>query len=140
MEIEGKLTTHHQSIAEKLNTYCISVVDSIANSKQAHNTIDDSHKKDPLNYLYSTLQQSFTNIKLKNTTTGEIEKIITQLKNKNSCGYDEVTTQILKTVSPYIVSPLTYICNKMLATGTFLDRLITQKLNLFIKRETKLKL
>ena len=123
MEIEGKLTTHHQSIAEKLNTYCISVVDSIANSKQAHNTIDDSHKKDPLNYLYSTLQQSFTNIKLKNTTTGEIEKIITQLKNKNSCGYDEVTTQILKTLSPYIVSPLTYIRNKMLATGTFPDRL-----------------
>jgi len=67
----------------------------------------------------------FTNIKLKNTTTGEIEKIITQLKNKNSCGYDEVMTKILKTVSPYIVSPLTYICNKMLATGTFPDN--TQK-------------
>ena len=77
MEIEGKPTTDHQNIAEKFNTYCISVVDSIANSKQAHNTSDDSYKKYPLNCLYSTLQQSFTNIKLKNTTTGEIEKIIT---------------------------------------------------------------
>ena len=77
MEIEGKHTTHHQSIAEKFNTYYISVADNITNNNQAKNTIDDLHKKDPLNYLYSAFQQSFTNIKLKNTTTGEIEKIIT---------------------------------------------------------------
>jgi hypothetical protein len=33
MEIEGKLTTHHQkSIAEKFNTYYISVADKITNS------------------------------------------------------------------------------------------------------------
>ena len=110
MEIEGKLTTHHQTIAEKFNTYYISAAD-ITNNNQAKNTIDDSHKEDPLNYLYSAFQQSFPNITLKNTTTGEIEKIITQLKHKNSCGYDKVTTKILKTVSPFIVSPLTHICN-----------------------------
>ena len=28
------------------------------------------------------------NMKLKNTTTGEIEKIIKELKSKRSCGYD----------------------------------------------------
>jgi len=38
--------------------------------------------------LYSAFQQSFTNMKLKNTTTGEIEKIIKELKSKWSCGYD----------------------------------------------------
>ena len=57
---------------------------------------------------------SFTNIELKNTTTGEIEKIIKELKSKRSCGYDEITTKILKISSPFIVSPLTYICNRML--------------------------
>jgi len=50
--------------------------------------------QDPLSYLYSAFQQPFTNIKLKNATTGEIEKIITQLKNKNSCGYDEMSAKI----------------------------------------------
>ena len=60
---------------------------------------------------------------LKNTTTGEIEKIIKELKSKKSCGYDEITTKILKISSPFIVSPLTYICNRMLSTGTFPDRL-----------------
>jgi hypothetical protein len=82
MEIEGKFTTHHQTIAEKFNTYYISAADNITNNNQTMNTFDNSHKKDPLNYLYSAFQQSFTSIKLKNTTTGEIEKITTQLKHK----------------------------------------------------------
>jgi hypothetical protein len=68
-------------------------------------------------------KQSFTNIKIKNTTTDEIEKIIKELKSKRSCGHDEITTKVLKISSPFIVSPLTYICNRMLSTGTFLDRL-----------------
>ena len=84
MEIEGKLTTHRQTIAEKFNTYYISVADNITNNNQTKNTIDNSNKKDPLSYLYSPFQQSFTSIKLKSTTTGEIEKIITELKHKNS--------------------------------------------------------
>jgi len=127
MEIEGKLTTHRQTIAEKFNNYYnnyyISVADNIINKNQTKNAIDNSNKKDPLSYLYSAFQQSFASIKLKNTTTGEIEKIIKKLKHKNSCGYDKVTTKILKTVSPFIVSPLTHICNRMLTTGTFPDRL-----------------
>ena len=81
--------------------------------------------------------QSFTNIKLKNTTTGEIEKIITQLKHKNSCGYDEVTTKILKMVSPFIVSPLTHICNRMLSTGTFPDRLKYSEIKPIYKKGDK---
>jgi len=40
------------------------------------------NKNNPLNYLYSAFQQSITNIKLKNTTTGEIETIIKELKIK----------------------------------------------------------
>ena len=81
------------------------------------------NKINPLNYLYSAIKQSFTNIKIRNTTTDEIEKIIKELKSKKSCGYDEIMTKILKISSPFIVSPLTYICNRMLSTGTFLDRL-----------------
>jgi uncharacterized protein (DUF2225 family) len=71
-------------------------------------------KNSPLNYLYSAFKQPFTNIKLKHTNTSEIEKIIKELKNKNSYGYDEITTKILKISSPFIVSPLTYKCNRML--------------------------
>jgi signal recognition particle subunit SEC65 len=48
METEGKITTQHETIAEKLNTYYISVADNITNSNQAKNTIDHLDKKDPL--------------------------------------------------------------------------------------------
>jgi hypothetical protein len=34
MDTEGKLTTHRQTIAEKFNTYYISVADNITNNKQ----------------------------------------------------------------------------------------------------------
>jgi hypothetical protein len=137
MEIEGKLTTHRQTIVEKFNTCYISVADNIQKNNPAKNTIDDLNDKDPLSYLYSAFQRYFTSIKLKNTTTGEIEKIITELKHKNPCGYDEVTTKILKIVRPFIVSPLTHISNRMLSTRTFLDRLKNSEIKHIYKKGDK---
>ena len=102
MEIDGKITTWHQTIAEVFNNYYVSVADNITNNNPVNNTIGDLNKNNPLNYLlvYSAFQQSFTNIKLKNTTTGAIEKIIKELKSKR--WYDEITTKILKISSPFI--------------------------------------
>ena len=74
-----------------------------------------------------------TMVKLKNTTTVEIEKIIKELKSKRSCGYDE----ILKISSPFIVLPLTYICNRMLSTGTFPDRLKYSEIKPIYKKGAK---
>jgi hypothetical protein len=82
-----------------------------------------SNSISPLNYLHHALKQPFSNIKLKCTTTIAIEVIIKSLKTRNSHGYDDVSTKILKISTPYILSPLTYICNKVLATGVFPVRL-----------------
>jgi len=56
-------------------------------------------------------------------STYEIEKIIKYLKSKTSGGYDEISTRILKLSAPYIISPLIYICNAILNTGIFPDKL-----------------
>jgi hypothetical protein len=45
------------------------------------------------------------------------------MKPKDSHGYDEISTRILKMSAPYILSPLTYIFNKVLSMGIFHDRL-----------------
>ena len=74
IEIDGKITTHHQTTAEEFNNYYVSVADNVTNNNPVNNTIVDVNKNDQLNYLYSAFQQCFTNIKLKNTATGEIEK------------------------------------------------------------------
>jgi len=62
-------------------------------------------------------------MKIKYTTPKEIEKIIKLLKSKNSHGYDGIPTKILKVSTPFITSPLTYICNKSLSSGIFPSRL-----------------
>ena len=41
---------------------------------------------------------------------GDIKNIIKSLKTKNYHGYDEISVKLLKICSPYICSPLTYIC------------------------------
>ena len=55
--------------------------------------------------------------------TEEIKQIIKSLKTKNSYGYDEISTKILKIRCPFISSPINYICNKMMFWGVFPDRL-----------------
>jgi hypothetical protein len=59
----------------------------------------------------------------KYATTYELEKIIKSLKSKNSYGYEEISNKIMKLSASFIISPLTYICNEILKTGIFPDRL-----------------
>ena len=137
MEIEGKITSHRPTIAEKLNNYYVSVPDNITNHSTINNIDGDLNKINSLNYLYSVFKQSFKNIKIKNTTTNEIGKITKKLKSKKSCGYDEITTKILKISSPFMVSLLTYTCNRMLSTRTFLDGLKFLEIKPICKKLTK---
>ena len=67
-----------------------------------------------MTYLRQNFKCCQSQIKLKNTTTHEIDKIIKSLKNKTSHGYDEISDKILKASAPFILSPLTYIINKVL--------------------------
>jgi hypothetical protein len=78
---------------------------------------------DPLAYLRVKFSQPGSVFTLKNTTTYEINKIIQSIKPKDSHGYDKISIRILKISAPFIVSPLTYIFNKILSTGIFPERL-----------------
>jgi hypothetical protein len=80
IEIDRKITTHHQTIAEKLNNYYVSVADNITNNNPINNTSGNINKTNLLNYLYIAFKQSFTNIKIKNTTTDKIEKNYERIK------------------------------------------------------------
>jgi hypothetical protein len=78
---------------------------------------------DPLTYIQKNFSQLPSSLYLKKTTTHEIDKIIRSLKCKDSHDYDEISTRILKTSASYVLSPITYIFNKILSTGVFPDRL-----------------
>ena len=79
-----------------------------------------SNYKDPLSYLRQNFKQPSFTIKLRNTNT---HKIIQSVKLKDSRGCDESSVRILKKSALYILSPLTYIPNKILTMGIFPERL-----------------
>jgi hypothetical protein len=66
---------------------------------------------------------SYPNINLNFTTTKEIENIIKSIKPKNSRGYIEISTNLLKKSSVYVSSPFNHICNRSLSSGVFPQRL-----------------
>jgi hypothetical protein len=64
-----------------------------------------------------------TSIYLTPASHDEIQRIIISLKNANSVGYDDISTNILKMCSKNISVPLTHIINLSLENGIFPDRL-----------------
>jgi hypothetical protein len=103
-------------IADSFNTYFSTVAHSFIQKplknihNSVHNVSSDLHKPNSVLYLNSV-------------STGEVYKIIQSLHNKNSSGYDEITSKILKISAVSILSPLTYIFNNALRSGIFPDRM-----------------
>jgi hypothetical protein len=61
--------------------------------------------EDTTKYLTVAIPKSFPNINLMPTTVNEIKRIINCLISKNSCGYDEISTSLLKSCVDYISVP-----------------------------------
>ena len=72
-----------------------------------------------MNFLFHAFSKPFTKIIVKNITRTEIKKIIKCLKPSNTHGYDKISIKMLKYSLHMISSPLTYIFNLVLSTGTF---------------------
>jgi hypothetical protein len=62
------------------------------------------------------------------------------MKPKNSHGYDEISLRIMKSSAPYILSPLTYLCNKILLTVIFPERLKFSEIKPVYKKGDKAKI
>jgi phosphatidylinositol kinase/protein kinase (PI-3 family) len=105
-------------IAETINEYFLSLADDLANL--AESGLGGSSDGTP--YMEQAIKSKFTKIRNKPVMTKEIEKIIHSLK-KVSCGFDLISLRVLKLSSPYISSPLNYICNKIMQSGIFPERL-----------------
>jgi hypothetical protein len=77
-------------------------------------------KEDPISFLKYIFPCKFHGIKIE----AERRIIIRSLKSKRSCGYDEITSEILKAHASLIGRSLSHIRNHSLYTGVFPDRLI----------------
>lgn len=121
MKINDKSSCNAIDIAEAFNNYFSSIAEKLLNNNSSG--VPSGNNKDFLCYLYQNFYHSFPKMNFSNTNAYEIQKIILSMKPKNSHGYDEISLKIVKSSAPYILSPLTYLCNKILLTGIFPDRL-----------------
>ena len=85
--------------------------------------IEKSNKGDAISFLKDSFPRNMPNMELIPITAAEIKSIICSLKPKNSSGYDEITSKILKTGACIVSLPLSFIYNYSLYTGTFPDSL-----------------
>jgi hypothetical protein len=90
MNIKGKISSNPLAIANACNTYFSSVAENLLIRNFLGKNIINN--KDAISYLHQNFRQSFSTMKLINTTTYEIENIIHSLKCKNSYGYDEISS------------------------------------------------
>jgi hypothetical protein len=93
-------------------------------------------------YALSLLKDAFpkrlASIKIVPTTETKIESMMHPSNKKNSSGYDEITSKILKTCLSLISCPLSHICNHSLHSGIFPDCLNISVVKPIYKKVTKL--
>jgi hypothetical protein len=111
IKIEHKHVTDPEEIACIFNNYF-----TFKNIKGNKYEPESRQKNTTLENFYFNLNgvQHAPSLVFKTFSTKQIFTIIKSIKSKNSRGYDEISTKILKIGSNYIVSPVTYICNKII--------------------------
>ena len=126
--IDNVMTTDPTTIANKFNTFFAGI--GIRLSENVNN-IQNTHFTD---YLLNPSMYNFTFELITEDITMEI---LNNLKPKPSCGYDGISTKLLKTCKFEICKPLTLIINQTLSTGIFPDTLKIAKVIPLYKKGDK---
>jgi len=102
LRINDHVVYNQITIGNKLNNYFLNIAGSIS-----HKRINEKEEEaSPLQNLFKYFNQPFKGISWPYTSAKEINKIIDSLKDKNSSGYDEISTKIIKISKPFIIFPL----------------------------------
>ena len=88
------------------------VAERLTSSKRT--TIED------LNVMINELSRLNENaFKLQPTSYNDVRKALNTIRSDFSTGHDSIPINLLKPVSEYIISPLTFIINNFISSGTF---------------------
>ena len=115
----GTAVNRSKNIANAFNNYFVNVGPNLANNiKNINATSAESY----LN------KQNINSIFLRPTDQNEILKIISEMKNKHSSGYDDISSTVLKRTYKYILVPLQHIINTSIEKGSFPDKMKIAKI------------
>ena len=106
---EGITLTNDELIANELNRYFSNIASDLKS-----NVTNSKTKKVFTDYLNDQCNKS---IFFHPTKENEIIDIVLHMKMSKSCGFDDISSSIVKKIIYYIASPLSHIFNISLVTG-----------------------
>ena len=109
IKINNTIISNPKDIADAFNNYFINLV---KNSSKA--SVDTSSLRENPNTMFMTP-----------VIPQDVVRVIRTLKNKNSVGYDEIATKVIKFVSINISIHICHVINLAISTGVFPDALKT---------------
>ena len=115
LKIENIEITQRKEIAKEFARHFSSVGEHFASKIPSPNT--------PIQDYISQIPRSNTSLFLTPTSPGEITRIICDLPNKKSAGFDKINNILLKQISCAVAEPLSIIFNKSMNEGKFPQRM-----------------
>ena len=127
--INNNSVTDHTDIANHFNHFYSNIGANLCEKI----IVDDVslHYQD---YLINPTNKRF---KFNQVSVSETLYIINKLENKKSCGNDEFSNKLIKSLKDEISEPLTIIINQSLNTGVFPDKLKVAKVKPLFKKGDK---
>ena len=126
--IDGVSISNKKEIANYFNSYFTEI-----GSKSAP-LIAPGRQNDFKTFLTRTINTKFN---FSNVLEAEIQEIIENMPKKNSCGFDYLSSSLLKKLSPLLIKSITLIVNQSLNTGVFPDHLKKAKVIPVFKKDDK---
>ena len=113
LETDSEIITDNKKVADELNHF---FVDKIANLKES---IDSNLIEEPLDKLRQKMADKNLNFTLKTVTERTVSKVMRSLKKKKSKGEDGISQDVIMLGEKALLTPITYIINASIASGTF---------------------
>jgi len=127
--INNTTVTDKSTISNEFNHFFSNIGKQLSDSIPSSNNI--TH-----NYYLNDKPHIGGNLNFTKVTKETVSKIIKQkLKDKKSCGKDNISSNLLKQIEPVIINPLTKLINQCLETGQFPDQLKIAKVIPLHKKE-----
>jgi hypothetical protein len=120
------ITTNQSVITNKFNTFFTNIGPNLSRqikmpkNKSFRNYLTHNHNH---NFQFQNIEVDITN------------SIIDKLTPKTSCGFDGISTKLVKTIKIALLGPITLIINQMLHNGIFPDKLKIAKIIPIYKKD-----
>ena len=125
-KINGNLISDPTQLVSKFNQYFNSLGPNLASKIVPPNNLDYTHY---LNEIESP------NFQFHDVTEAQVDKIIRNLPNKTSTGFDGISNKFVKQIKNCIIKPLTCIINQTLQKGIFPTKLKIAKIIPVFKKD-----